>query len=225
MLSKCRKILEGTKEHEHGAVMLEGMIVVIITIFMLVWILGIGFVYYQRYTVTIVTNDVAVKIASTYNNPTSDIIMGYVTTEDLSERDLYRNYSSDDSELLLENEERTSNYVKYILDKANFSGTVENVDVDLELVADSALRKHVKVTTTCTFNTPFGEILDYFGMEGQLTYQSTACADCTDVAEYVSTVSFMKVLGSGSYLDDEKLIQNFIKMINSFVKAYNHFAS
>lgn len=65
----------------------------VITMFILIWILGLVFLYYQRYVTTVVTNDAALKIASTYNNPTSDIIMGYVTTEDISNRDLYRGFT------------------------------------------------------------------------------------------------------------------------------------
>ena len=50
-------------KREQGAIMLEGMIVMTITLFALIWILGLGFVYYQRYVTTIVTNDAAAKIA------------------------------------------------------------------------------------------------------------------------------------------------------------------
>ena len=205
--------------------MLEGMFVMVFTIIMLVWILSLGFVFYQRYTTTVVTNDAAVKIASTYSNPTSDIIMGFVTTEELSERDLYRGFTSDDAALVCANEERVTCYVKYKLDKTNLNGAIKNVDVEMELVSDSLLRKHVKVTTTCTYNVPFGFALKFMGMDGELTYSATSCADCTDYADTISTVGFLKTLGSGSYFGDEKLIQGFIKMVNSFIKAYNHFTS
>ncbi len=150
---------------ERGAIMLEGMIVMVITLFVLIWILGLGFVYYQRYITTVVTNDAATKIASTYNNIDSDIIMGYVNTEALTGRNLYRRFSADT--LHGANEDRAAAYVRYILDKANFVGVVDSVDVELELVLDSVLRRHVELTTTCTYNTPFGEGLELFGMSGE----------------------------------------------------------
>ena len=122
------------KSREKGAIMLEAIFVMVITMLVLVWLLAVGFLYYQRYTTTVVTNDAAVKIASTYNNPSSDIIMGYVATEDVSGRNLYRNFTSGSasSNLLEVNEKRAEAYVKYILDKANFSGVVEDVDVELK---------------------------------------------------------------------------------------------
>ena len=207
--------------------MLEGIIVVVITLFVLIWLLGLGFLYYQRYVTAIVTNDAAVKVAATYNNPGSDIIMGYVTTEQLGDRDLYRNFSSDSeaSRLRAVNEERASSYIKYSLDRANFAGTVQEVQVELRLVADSVVRKHVELTTYCTFRTPFGEGLELFGMDGTVTYSVTSYADCTDYADYISTVNFANFATDGSLLKNTGLVDSVIKTINSFVKIYNRLQS
>lgn len=207
--------------------MIEGMIVMVITMFILIWLLGLGFLYYQRYVTTIITNDAAVKIASTYNNPTSDIIMGYVTTKDLSNRDLYRNFSSgsSSSKLCEENEGRAESYVKYILDKANFTGVVKDVKVSLKLVSDSAVRKHIELTTTCEYNTPFGEIFEMFGMDRTAKYQVTASADYTDIADYISTVDFIKSLSDGTFTEGMGFVDSLIKMLNKFVGVYNHIYS
>ena len=206
---------------ECGAIMLEGMIVMVITLFVLIWILGLGFVYYQRYITTVVTNDAAAKIAATYNNVSSDIIMGYVNTEALSGRNLYRRFEADD--LQAANEERASAYVKYVLDKANFSGVVDSVDVELKLVMDSTLRRHVELTTTCMYQTPFGEGLELFGMDGAMTYQVKACADCTDYADYISTVDYGYAWSSGTFTKGTGIIDSTIKLLNTLVKTYNHY--
>lgn len=206
---------------ERGAVMLEGMIVMVITLFVLIWILGLGFVYYQRYLTTVVTNDAAVKIAATYNNVSSDIVMGYVNTEALSGRNLYRHSKSDDLEAT--NQERAAGYVRYILDKANFSGVVDHVEVELELVIDSSLRRHIELTTTCTYNTPFGEGLELFGMSGVDTYQVKACADCTDYADYISTADYRYAWSDGTFLKGTGIIESTVKLLNTMMKTYNHY--
>lgn len=222
MDKKCPRFRH--RRSETGEVMLEGMIIVTLTIFLLVWLLGLGFLYYQRYVTTIVTNDAAVKIASTYNNPSSDIIMGYVTTEDLSQRDLYRNFSSgkNSGSLHSTNQDRAAAYVKYILNKANFAGTVAEVKVELEVVTDSLVRKHIKLTTTCTYNTPFGAVLDMFGFGSQSTYRAVACADCTDIADYISTVQFAATASTGEFLEGDKFTSSILKMLNKFVEYYNY---
>jgi len=204
--------------------MVEGMIVLFMTMFILIWILGLGFLYYQRYVTTVVTNDAAVKIASTYNNPTSDIIMGYVTTEDISNRDLYRGFTvgSNSSDLHTVNEDRAESYVKYVLDTANFAGTVKDVDVELKMVSDSAVRKHIELTTVCEYNTPFGEIFEMFGMGRTAKYTVTASADYTDMADFVSTVNFSKSLTDGTFTSGMGFIDSLIGMINTLVEVYNH---
>ncbi len=198
---------------ERAEVMIEGMIVMIITMFMLLWILAIGFMYYQRYTMTIVTNDAAAKIAATYHNPSSDIVLGYMKAENLSDRDLYRGYA--ENALKHVNEMKAQNYVSYVLKKTNFNGVIKDVNVKLELVQDSAFRKHVKLETACTFKTPFGEALDLFGMEGTTTYYAEARADCTDVMDYISTVDF------ANHFLDKALDGKVVSLINELIKVFN----
>lgn len=221
MLAACKKWLRGDAEKERGEVMIEGMIIVTMTMFILIWLLGLGFLYYQRYVTTVVTNDVAVKIASTYNNPSSDVIMGYINTEDLSNRDLYRGFTGKSNSLRATNEDRATAYVKYMLDKANFANTVSDVDVDLELVADSPTRRHVKVTATCEYNTPFGAALELFGMSARSTYQVTACADCTDVADYISTINYAYTWTSGAHLEDDPFMKSILNLLNTFAGIFN----
>lgn len=200
---------------EHGEVMIEGMIVMIITMLVLIWVLGVGFIYYQRYLVTAVTNDAAAKIAATYNNPDSDIIMGYIASENLTDRDLYRNYSN--SALVDVNRSKAEAYVKYILEKTNFAGTVKDIRIDLQMVQDTAFRKHVEIRTECVFNTPFSEALNLFGMSGEVAYASTGRADCTDVIDYISTVDFASYQLSGNGVSGK-----ILKMLNSLAKVFNH---
>lgn len=200
-------------KQENGEVMLEGMIVVILTIFILIWILALGFLHYQRMLLTVATNDAAAKIAFTYNNPASDIVMGYITTEDLSQRSLYRSSASDN--LLETNEGRAQSYIQYMLERTNALGTIKSVDAALEYQADnfSASRGHVTVTASCTFNTPFGGALEYFGMDSLVTYSCVARAECSDIANYISTTDFMN---TATDFDVSKTV----KMINSFFQIY-----
>jgi len=223
-----RRTMKDHVKSERGEVMLEGMLIMVLTMFILVWILGLGFLYYQRYTVTIVTNDTAAKIASVYNNPTSDIVLGYVTPEELIDRDLYRNFSivSMFSNLEELNQDKAECYVKYTLEKVNFFNVVKDVKVNVNLVKDSWARKHVEVTTMCSFNTPFGIGLDMFGMGKEHTYSVTACADCTDILEYSSAVGFQKsMLHDGKLVSGSGMLDSIVKMINSFVKTYNQLSS
>lgn len=202
-------------DKEKGEVMLEGMIVTLITTFLLVWVLGLGFVYYQRYLVTAITNDAAAKVAATYNNPDSDLIIGYISTENISERDLYRHFTKNNLYEL--NKAKATAYINYVLDKTNFAGTIQSVNVDMELENDSALRKHIEITSECTFNTPFGFALDFFGMDGTTTYSCSSRADSTDISDYITTVDFASYQLGGNGVNSDVL-----NMINSLIGIFNH---
>lgn len=202
---------------EKGEVMIEGMIVVLVTMIILVWLIAIGFVYYQRYLVTAITNDACTKVAATYNNADSDIVMGYINSADITNRNLYRTSSTSDAQYSI-NKEKVEQYINYILTKTNFVGTIKSVDVKMQLVKDSPLRQHIELETEVTFNTPLGFALDFFGMEGVKTYYSTARSDCTDVIDYMSSVDFGNYVLSGNEVSSK-----IIKFINSLMGVYNKF--
>ncbi len=204
---------------EKGELMIESMIIVTLTIFLLVWILAVGFIYYQRNLVTTITNDAAAKIAATYNNVDSDIVMGYISSEDMAERPLYRNFNN--GALKDANETKAEAYVRYMIKRTNFLGTIadpeNDIVVTMDLVMDSAVRKHVVVTTQCTFKTPFGEALELFGMDSKVTYEATGRADCTDIADYISTTDFAARLSGGKVVKSK-----VIDCLNSLVKVFNN---
>lgn len=212
---------------EKGTLLIEGMIVMFITVFMLMWILGLGFLYFQRYTAQIIINDAAVKIASTYANPSSDMIMGYIPEEDVAGRDLYRNFdsTSDISDLLSVNESRAQSYIKYKLNKATFSNEVDNVQVKLSFVNDANERNHIVITAKCRFNTPFFDLLSIPGITKKSNFEVTGCADCTDISEYVSSMQFSKMIASGTFVEGTGTIDSIVKLINSIIKTCNSFHS
>ena len=200
-------------KQESGEVMLEGMIVMVISMLMLVWILAVGFLYYQKYTVKITTNDVAEKIALTYDTPSSDIIMGYMSSQDFSRRKLYFKEGG----LAETNKLRVESYVNYIMEKANLFGTVKSVDVKLDCKPDGLGRSHVVVTTECTFETPFGAALKLFGMDPVRKYTVVAYADSTSLTDYISTVTMVDAFTDGTFLKGTRFIESTVKMIDTFM--------
>lgn len=202
-------------KNESGEVMLEGMIVMVVTMMMLVWLLGIFFLYYQKYTVRIATNDVTKKVAAHYDAPGSEVIMGYISVEELANRPLYFNDGLKEA-----NDGRAESYLKYTLDKTNFNDVVQEVKVTVDPSMDAMGRSHIKVTTECTFKTPFGECLEWFGMSGERKYRVVSYADSTSLTDYVSTVTVAKAFTSGSIVKAPGVIGSAVNMVNSFMGLY-----
>lgn len=219
---KKDKLKFGMLKEQSGEITLEATFIVTMTIFLLLWLLGVGFLYYQRYLTRIAVDDAAVKIASTYNNIQSDMIMGYVETENLTNRDLYRNFNIPGNSYLRDiNEERANSYIQYTLDRSTGYNTVKSVDTKLDFVMDSVVRKHIKLTVTCTYNTPFGEVLEFMGMDRNATYEVQAMADCTDYLDYASSIAYFDAFATNKF-SLGKMSDSIITMINSLVKLFNH---
>jgi len=220
---------------ESGEVMIESTIAMVIVMLMLVWILGVAFIYYQKYTVRIATNEVAVKIANTYDSPSTDPITAYVSKDDIKSKPLYSGFSVSPvmgainqvqnamgrHKLPQTNQLRADNYATYIINKANVLGTVKDVNVTVDYQSDGIGRGHIKVTTECDFKTPFGEGLEVFGMSGRTKYRVTSYADATSISEYASAVLTANAFTNGSIISAGGLIDKVIGMVESFVKAFN----
>ena len=54
---------ESWRTEERGSLMLDGMIAMLITIMVLVFLMSIGFLFYQQWTVSMVANDTAARLA------------------------------------------------------------------------------------------------------------------------------------------------------------------
>ena len=96
------------------------------------------------------------------------------------------------------------------------------MNVEMKLVSDSAVRRHIELTTVCEYNTPFGEVFEMFGMSRTAKYSVTASADYTDLADYASTVNFSKSLTDGTFTSGTGFVDSIIKFLNTLVGVYNH---
>lgn len=135
---------------------------------------------------------------------------------------MYRGKLSDS--LFEKNSEKVQKYVEYRLQKTNFYGVIDSVEVNLEIVSDSALRKHVEVSARCIFKTPFGGALNFMGMSDTFDYRAVGRADCTDMIEYISTVDFGRRIATGADIKSnwKNLINSSAKLIYKLIDLFNH---
>jgi len=60
------------------------------------------------------------------------------------------------------------------------------------VVPDGIGRRHVVVTVTADYEIPFGGFLSIIKQDSTKRYVATASADCMDIIDYYTTVSFAK---------------------------------
>lgn len=196
--------------------MIEGMIVLIITLFVLVWLIGLCVLFYEFATLSIVTNDTASKIANSYYyDGEKDIVMGFIRSEDFLQKKLYR--AKADNETKNNNVEKAEKYVKYKMDKLVFINHLKDIKVNTKLVNDTMFRRHIEVEVTGTFVPPAAAFFERWGMRKEYTYSSVACADCTDTIEYLGAVN----LSNFSMALDETAAAKFAESIKKLMDALN----
>ena len=176
---------------DEGSLMLDGMIVMLMTIMILVFLLGFGFLLYQQWAVCNIANDTATRIAQSYAYPNTDPVIGYVNTDLLESVPLFR-YAGDS--LAAQNESKGRKYAAWSLKQSSFAYPVSDPVISVETKHDALARRHVEVTIQAEYEIPFGGALEYFGLSRTVTYSGTGEAVCANILDYVNTVDTFKAL-------------------------------
>lgn len=201
---------------QNGEMMIEAILVMIPTIFILVFLLGLGFLIYQQWNIQLVADDIANKVSSTYKYMEVDTTSGDVSIEQLKKVEIYRNlFSMSKYKTLNTNKAKESG--KTLLRKTNFSVPINEEEITLNVVEDSLARRHLCVTVVGNYKIPFAEGLEIFGIKGKRKYKAISYAECIDMSDYISTVNYVKE-APNIVLGDSKIIGAIDSWINVIKK-------
>jgi len=205
------------KHKQSGELAIESMLVMIPVLFVLIFLIALGFNYYQQWNVQSTANDVAVKIAQTYSLLDCDIYTGNPTDNDLYEKPLYR-YIFSSGKYESKNDARANELAIEILENSSFGyGNAADAVISVNTEYDSLARRHINVTIETKQKIPFSEGFELFGMGGERTFTATASAECIDMMDYVSTVNFVK--NADSFIKIP-VVDDAVKMIDSWLKLF-----
>ena len=201
---------------EDGMEAIEGLLVITLMLFVLLYIWAYGFLLYQNWAVQYVATDTASRIAQTYAYPYSDPVTGFVSASIRAKLSPYR---YQDGTIAQNNAARAERYAKYMLKNTVFSPE-QNIKIRVETVHDNVAHQHIEVTVTAVCEIPFGFAMKYFGQSPYRTFTATGRAVCTDIKHYIYTIktidSFEDNIGLGIDSRFIKTIENSIKLIKDF---------
>lgn len=220
--------LKKTFGGERGEVMIESLLVYLVTVLLLFLILALTCVWYQRLTVNIVANDTAEKIASSFRMGSSALEDGRYTEDDLKQMKQYRYMLFNYAELREKAENATTAYAMNRLTRSSFFGTVseDETDITFSIESDGIGRRHVVVSITGTYNLPFKEVFEYFGMSDYAGYTVNGYAECMDILAYYSDVAFASNIAStivGDLGSSGKAADAVVSMVNRVVNLIKEF--
>ena len=207
------------KENTSGVIMLESLIVVTVTVFLLFFILAAFSTMFQRFNIQIIANETAARLAQTYEySLKADSITGDITLDDAVNVDPYRYFKGE--ELASATQRKAKEYASGRLKKTTFTKDVSEPSIASEVISDSLGRRHLEVTIKGSYSVPFGDILGYFGFEEINDYSTVAYADCIDLSNYINTVVYVDTWtsGEGSKLIDA--IDNVFELIDNVLDLF-----
>lgn len=216
------KLIETLKEEDSGEIMLESVIVILITLFMLVAILSLGFAYYQQSMLTTVANETAELIGANYKY-TSEADIDNLTLDADSIENLRMFRTSFGINAMKDiNQNHAEIYVPKRIAYTNLginksAPTLSSWKVEVDNVG----RLHVDITVQMETEILFQGALKYFGIiKDTPKFTASARAECLDITAYASHISFSEYLENNAGM---KAADSIIKIINSGKKIIEVF--
>ena len=205
---------------ESGEIMIESIIIVIITTIVLIFMISLGFLLYQKSLVSTVANETAAEIAQSYKY--NGILSTDITTQQealsaLESTKKYR-YLFSSGALAANSVSIGETYATNRLAQTSFA-TLEGAPTVLVSTEKADLgRRFIKVTVEVEYTIFLGRALKVFGMDETYTISSTSYAECNDISNYCNTVKFTeyiagKIDGATSFTEAVKSMADLFESV------------
>ena len=206
---------------EEGMATLEALILLTLTLIIMLFFLGFGFLFYQRWVVVQVANDTATRIAHNYAYPASDAVTGYMDSATRAVLSPYRYFNSTYEGMRQINADKAVSYAKWTLKMSSLAYLEGEPDIDVKVEHDGFAIRHVSVTIDARYRVLFSGALNYWGMGGTQNFHYTGYAQIVDLSDYINSVGTVKDLSDFSTGDTfTKLWETAGTLIQDIQKAY-----
>lgn len=180
-----QKLKKWLYDESSGEVMLESTIIITMTLFIMIAMISLGFLFYQQAMLTTVATEAATEIASNYKlssqNDDGDIKL-YRTTFALNKMEAACQQQA---------KEFVENRIPLTTLGMDTQVTVDNCEV----VMDNIGRLHTEVTISMKCDFLFSGALKYFDIiDDTPTFSATGRAECLDITAYAGHIQFFQYI-------------------------------
>ncbi len=214
MLNEVKKRLYND---DSGEIMLESTIVITITLLLLVVMLSLGFVYYQKAMLTSVANEIASDISANYKYlMQDDQLLSDMTFDDTNLKSMGRFRATFNLEKVKNSSiQKANDYIAYRVGITNLGINRSEPKIDsAEISIDGVGRMHVKVEVSMETDFLFSSVLQYLDIIPDVpSFSATGSAECLDISAYYSYVNFVEHFTS-KLAGEDTLIGEIIGTIN-----------
>lgn len=202
---------------ENGAIIIEGVFGVLVSVITMSLLLSFGFYLYQRTVFQIVANEIAEEIVMTYKFLDVDDCRN-ITLSDIQNIGHYR-YLLFSGKYDSKNEAKGNNLANERLSKTSLALSNEP-KIQIEKVNDDIGRMHYEITLTQDYEFMMGDLLSMIGMSDFTTLSTTVYVESVDVSNYINSVKMVKYMLDKLAKDVPlaKLGDAAIKLVNAAMK-------
>lgn len=201
-MAKLKKCLND----DNGEVMLESTLVMVVTMFLLIALISLGFLFYQQAMINTVASDLATDIASAYKLAGVESDSDGIPANAYNDIELYRTSLSISN---MKASHRNNAEEKLLPERVKLTtlGISDKTPVvdSFDITVDNVGRMHVDVSVSMECDILFGGALEYFGIvKSTPKFSASGRAECLDVTAYASHVQFLDYVSSkveGSNVD------------------------
>lgn len=201
---------------ENGEVMLESTLVMMFTLFILIAMISVGFLFYQQAMISTVASDVATDIASSYKLTNQELGSNEVTSNALNDVKLYRTSVAMFSMKAL-HKQRAEEYLPERISMSSL-GILDKQPVldDFDITVDNVGRMHVDVSVSMECDILFSGALEALGIiDSTPKFTASGRAECLDITAYASHVQFL------DYVSNKIEGTNADSIITSIIGIFN----
>ena len=193
-----KKIKKMLLNDDSGEVMLESTIIFTITIFLLLALLSIGFIFYQKAMLNSVADEIASSVGATFKFKDSDLMEREIGSNELSSNQMYR-YMFHRDDTLDAKKIKAKEYIgkRVRLTNLGISNKTPKVE-DIKLYTDNIGRFHVTVDVSMETEILFMGVLKYFNIiDSTPRFTASSSAECLDITEYNSYLNMVQGVING----------------------------
>lgn len=185
---------EGTLDikEERGEVMLEASIIMVPVLLILMALLSISFLFYQKAMITTLATETAADIAQNYKfNKEVSVGNKVVTENNVKAEKMYRMSFQQKGAVQKVLKDKANEYVASELVSRSLGIDSETPSVECKITSTAIGRAFVEVTVSHKTDFFLSDILDFLGIaDKKATFTTVAYAECFDYTAYASMINF-----------------------------------
>ncbi|HAA43329.1 MAG TPA: pilus assembly protein [Ruminiclostridium sp.] len=182
-----KKFLKNNK----GSITVEATIIVPVVIFTVIALILIGEFLYQHSYIQSVADRTACRGAEIWNNPSKDMIMGYISKDKMKDVCLYwRIPFLESSKARNTKQSKIEEYTKYLMSRVSILDKPETLSVTARMETDYIIYKKIRVTVEAEYKNPFAPFLRVFGLKDTITIRVHSEAVVNEPVEFIRTTDF-----------------------------------